>query len=201
MGKIEVIESEEVYRNAKRQREVFYGKPVKEEKQLAIEWPRFVKYLGKTNAQIYYSNKSLNGGHWELYKHIAEGPQDLFICDDITTILNDRGEQVQFVDVGARENKGRTARQNARNPAIFYATTYELAGPLPKYVSDLAESKGLQWQSKDGSFWEVRIPRTTWASAVHPKTREVMLIMYSAEGIHFIVTGSRLDIKKDGIVG
>jgi hypothetical protein len=201
MKRIEVIDNDEVYGRAARQREVFYGKPVKEEKELAIQWPTFVKYLGKTNAQIYYSNKMLNGGDWELYKHIAEGPQDLYICDSITTLLNDQGQPIRFVDVGARENKGRGIRRNPRDPSIFYAPTYALSGPLPKYVSDLAESKGLQWQSEDNSFWEVRIPRTTWASAVHPRTREVMLIMYSNEGIHFIVTGSKLDIKKDGIVG
>ena len=201
MPKIEVIDNDEIYGRAKRHREVFYGKPVQEEKELSIQWPRFVKYLGKANAQIYYSNKMLNGGAWELYKHIAEGPQDLFINDQITTLLNDRGQPVRFVDVGARENKGRRIRPNDRQPSVFYADTYELKGPLPKFVADLAESKGLQWQSQDGAFWEVRIPRTIWASTVHPKTREVMLIMYSDEGIHFVITGSKLDIKKDGIVG
>lgn len=200
MKKIQVIDTEEVYGRAKRQREVFYGKPVKEQKELAFEWPRFVKYLGKTNAQIYYSNKMLNGGEWELYKHIAEGPQDLFINDDITTLLNDAGQPVQIVDVGMSENKRRKT-PGSSTPSALYAVTYQIAGPLPKIVSDLAESKGLQWQSQDGRFWEVRIPRTTWAAAIHPKTRECMLIMYSAEGIHFIVTGSKLDIKKDGIVG
>jgi len=125
----------------------------------------------------------------------------LFINDQITTLLNDKGQPVRFLDAAEREKKTHRIKGEDRKPSVFYASTYELKGPLPKFVADLADSKGLQWRSRDGEFWEVRIPRTTWASAVHPKTHEVMLIMCSTEGIHFIITGSRLDIKKDGIVG
>jgi len=45
------------------------------------------------------------------------------------------------------------------------------------------------------------MPHSVTAAALHPITGEAMLLVYSDEGVHFMVTGVKLGITKDGIVG
>jgi hypothetical protein len=120
----------------------------------------------------------LNGGKWEDYKHVAEAGQDLFVNPENTVIYDKDGSRV-----------------------VFDGDTYEIDGPMPKYISELAQNRGLQAVLHDGNYYEIRLPKTKWGSGVHPKTGETFLVLYSPEGIHFLVTGSELDITKHGIVG
>lgn len=192
-----IINVADTYDDAKRMREVFYGKPVRNERELPFTWPRFVAFLGKTNAAIYHSDKMLNGGRWELYKHVAEGPQFLFVNPQITRIVNDHGEQVELRECGRRLR----APEGNDAPTAFYMRSYELGGSMPQHISDLAANKGVQWVAPNGRFFEMRIPRSTTAAARHPITHEAMLLVYSDEGVHFLITGPKLDITRDGIVG
>jgi hypothetical protein len=196
--RVAVVSTKNVFESAKRQREVFYGKPARNPHELSFEWPRFWMHLGQTNAEIYFSNKMLNGGKWELYKHVAEAPQNLFVNAAITQLVNDRAQAVVF-----REGNGRarSVRHAAGAPVEFSGRSYELTGPMPKFVSDLAEFKGVQVLATDGRYYEMRLPKATWASGKRPDTGETFLLVYSDEGVHFLVTGSEIDIKKDGIVG
>lgn len=192
-----VIDVRDTYDDAKRKREVFHGKQVQKEIPLEIQWPRFVHYLGKTNAEIYYSNKMLNGGKWELYKHIVEGPQFLFVNAEATRLLNDYSAEVEFREAG-RKLRG---PEGGKVPTAFYTRSYEITGPMPQHLSQLAANKGVQWVAPNGRFFEARIPNSMTAAAVHPKTGEAILLVYSNEGVHFLITGPKLDITKDGIVG
>ena len=180
-------------------REVFYGKRVKEEIDLPFTWPRFVRYLGRTNAEVYHSDKMLNGGKWELYKHIAEGKQFLFVNADrhTTNFLNDHGEEVELREAGRRLSPP----EGGKAPVSFSTRSYEITGPMPQHISVLADNKGVQWIASDGKFFEVRMPHSVTAAALHPITGEAMLLVYSDEGVHFMVTGVKLGITKDGIVG
>lgn len=191
-------EEQRDYANAKKQREVFYGKPVQKEKDLPFTWPTHVRYLGKTHAQIYYSDKMLNGGEWELYKHIAEGEQFLFVNDENTSFVNDATEPVEIRETGRRMAP---PVRTDDGPAVFFARTYEIAGEMPTFISDLAQNKGVQWRGADGRYYEARIAKSTIASAKHPDTGETFLVVYSPEGVHFLITGKKLNITKDGIVG
>jgi len=195
--RVEVISTDEVYGRAKLMREIFYGKPVEKEEELPFEWPRFVKYLGPNNSEIYHSDKMLGKGKWELYKHVCEGPQDLFINDAITRLLNDDGQPVEF-----REgSKKRALAGNSDIPRVFHTQTFEITEAMPKYFSVLAENIGVQFLTPDRRYWEVRLPDSTLAAACHPRTKEPFLFIYTAEGLHFLITGKILDISKHGIVG
>jgi hypothetical protein len=164
-------------------------------------------------AAIYWSNKSLNGGKWEIYKHIAEAGQDLFINPDTTTLFDRHGRELAFVIDDARPNLSKaqetkfvddllkeTGRKERVSP-IFGCALYEVTEAMPLYVTTLAEDRGIQAVLQDGSYYEVRLPKAMWGSGIHPDNGETFLVLYSQEGIHFLVTGKELDITGDGIVG
>ena len=193
-----IVEVADTYDSAKKTRETFYGHKVRKFREHNFGWPRFVRYLGRTNAENYYSNKALGDGKWEFYKHIAEGPQFLFINDDITKLVNDSGETIEI-----RERR-RTNRPNLKSrglPTSFYASTYEITGEMPAHLADLASHKGTQWVDPSGRYFEARIPHSTLAAAKHPQTGETILVVYSDEGMHLLVTGPKLDVTADGITG
>jgi hypothetical protein len=204
---IAVIDS---YDSAKSTREIFQGKPVKNERRQPFGWPRFVRYLGRTNAENYFSDKMLSGGKWEFYKHIAEGPQYLFINDAITSLVNDRSDVVQIRE---SSRKSRAAVEVVDGlPATFFAKSYEITGSMPEHLADLAPCKGIQWVDPSGKYFEARIPNSTLAAAKFPRQKpwpqapilrrpEVVLVVYSNEGMHFLITGPKLNVTEDGIVG
>ena len=193
----------DAYDEAKRLRERFYGKAIAHEEEFNIEWPRFLCYVGVTNAEQYVSDKKL--AHWkrELFKHIAEAPQYLFFNPQCTTLVNDRSEQIEFREAGRKLG----APEGKEQPRVFYTRTYTMRGPMPKQFAILAEDRGVQWVTSDGKYWEARIPNCTLAAA--PMTdsmrrngskAKAFLFSYSPEGVHYVVTGDKLDVTEDGIV-
>lgn len=188
---------ERSFESARKIRKEFYGKEFRKITPQDFEWPRFVTYLGRTNAENYYSNKMLSGGKWEMYKHIAEAPQYLFVNEQITNLLNDANKIVEIEDGG---RKMRPIEVDAKGlPSRFYGRRYEIRLPLPGYLADLASCKGIQWLDASGRYFEARIPHTTLAAARHA-SGSVVLVVYSAEGMHFLITGDKLDVSKDGII-
>lgn len=190
----------DTYGRARKVREDFYGREIEKEIELSITWPRFVRYVGVTNAEQYLSDKKLANWKLELFKHIAEDEQYLFINDAITTLVNDRGQPVEFREAGRRMD----GPEGGRTPGVFYARSYEVRGKLPKHVAILAQDKGVQWVTADGKFWELRIPNCTLAAAPipdsYPGGPKVFLFSYSPEGVHYIITGTKLNVTEDGIV-
>jgi len=198
----------DTYSEARRIREDFYGKAIEGQTELSVRWPRFIKYVGVTNAEQYLSDKKLANWKKELFKHLAEDEQYLFINPAITTLLNDRGERVDL-----REAAGKLRAPEANGaPTAFYAASYEIGGPMAKHIAVLADDKGVQWVTSDGQFWEMRIPDCTLAAAPivrangytpnlqrNPKAK-CFLFSYSTEGVHYIITGKKLNVTKDGIV-
>lgn len=198
-GEVGVTDS---YDSAKQTREIFQGKPSKKEKQHPFGWPRFVRYLGRTNAENYFSNKMLSGGKWEFYKHIAEGPQYLFLNDESTSLINDRSAVVEVREAGRRSRPASDKVEVVDGvPAAFYAKSYEITGDMPGHLADLAPCKGIQWVDPSGRYFEARIPNSTLAACKHPDSKETILVVYSKEGIHFMITGPKLNVTEDGIVG
>lgn len=189
----------ESFDHAKQMREIFYGSRSKKIKNHNFGWPRFFRYLGITNAENYFSDKKLAKGNWEPFKHIAEGPQYLFVNDENTRMINDNGQPIAL-----RESKRKRGSDRfSKVPNEFFVKTFEVNPKfaMPKQLADLAPCLGIQWKDPSGKFLEVRIPNSFLAGARHPITEEVILVVYTDEGIHFIITGDELDITEDGIVG
>lgn len=193
MGRVRVVDASEIYDAAIKQRKIFHGSVAGKRTRLDAPWPDELVHIGKCVASIYWSNKSLNGGKWEIYKHIAEGGQDLFINPGTTTLIDRAGKEIEFRcdDVPA----------SGRDGIVFGCEVYEIDSRLPRYITALAEDRGIQAVLHDGSYYEIRLPKAVWGSGIHPDTGETFLVLYSKEGIHFLVTGDELDITSDGIVG
>ena len=190
----------DTFDEAKRIREDFYGRAIKDEIALDVQWPRYLRYVGVTNSEQYLSDKKLAKWKLELFKHIAEDEQYLLINDAITTLLNDQGQPVEFRETGSRMR----SPEGGRAPRVFYARSYEISGPMPRHVSVLAQDKGVQWVTSDGTYWEARIPNCTLAAApvAHQAgtKAKVLLFSYSPEGVHYIIVGTKLNVTEDGIV-
>ena len=192
MGRVRVVDTSDVYDNAIKQRAVFYGSVVGKKDRLSSPWPDELVHIGKCVGSIYWSDKSLNGGQWEIYKHIAEAGQDLFINPETTVLLDRNGREVVFGPDDAVPSEG---------PVIEGCDVYQVTSRMPRHITALAEDRGIQAVLHDGSYYEIRLPKAMWGSGVHPDTGETFLVLYSKEGIHFLVTGEELDITADGIVG
>lgn len=199
------VSVEDAFDQARRVREEFYGKAMREHYETDLTWPRFVKYVGITNAEQYLSDKKLADWKLKLFKHVAEDEQYLFINDRITTLLNDRGEPVQFREIPSRRMQG---PGGGSIPNVFYCQTYEIGGPMPRHFAELAEDKGIQWVTADGQYWELRLPGCKLCAAplnfdgqrARRSGAQVLLFSHSNEGIHYIVTGRKLNVTPDGIV-
>jgi len=206
MPRVRVLENplpvRDTFEAAKKHREDFFGAPIEREEQLGFAWPRFVRYLGRTNSEIYLSNKKLADWRMTPFKHICEADQYLFVNPDTTLFVNDDG---QSVDVVESKRRLRPPKLDDGHLVRLYACSYEIQGSaektMPRHVAKLAKNHGVQWIASNGRYFEAHIPNSFLAAAEHPVTHETMLIVYSKEGIHFLITGPELDVTKDGIVG
>ena len=166
--------------DARRIRETFMSSPPKRETTVPFTWPKAMDEVGKGKSIMYRSNKwKKNPQDWEDYKHVAEGPQVVMVTPG-------------FLREWDRPTK-RLAVDSER---------VQLIEPMPKHFAVLAPFLGLQFQpygSED--FYEVTVAHATIGGAKHPKTGEKFLFVYTKAGVHMLVTGSELDIEKDGIVG
>ncbi|MFA4971449.1 MAG: hypothetical protein WC683_02465 [bacterium] len=173
-----VLDLPEIYERAKQMRKVFQGEKPKKRVEMPFTWPSYFVYVGRALSELYFSDKKLNGGKWEIYKHVAEAGQDLYVNPKITTLIKDDGRKMQY-----------------------RGDRFCLEGAMPKDIAVLAENRGVQVVTKSGEYYEIRMPHSTTAAAVHPETGETFLLVYSKEGVHFIITGDELTIGKDGIAG
>lgn len=181
---IEVVDTEE---EAKEIFEKFHDKPSKRKVKFDFSWPSVVQEIGEAKAQMYRSNKwKMNPKDTEDYKHIAESYQRCYV---IPGFLKDYS----------------TGRK-----IPVYGPELEVQGPMPKHFTILAPLIGIQVRlygksgkpSKSDELYEVVVPNGILAGARHPDTDEVFLFVYTkAHGIGMLITGEKLDIEKDGIVG
>jgi len=184
------------YHAAKNVREVFYGKPMRAQTPRPFGWPRYWMDIGRCNAQLYESDKWIdNQDEWELYKHIAEGPQRLYVNPSNTNITNGHGRPFQWVKVRKVPARGSTQM------GVIAYMPIEIEPPMPKYVADLADNRGVQIHPSDGELYEIHIPNSVLAGGVHPKTQQIFLCVYSPEGFHLLITGDELHISRHGIGG
>lgn len=197
------VELVDTYDRARVIREAFYGRAMERATPTDIRWPPFVRYVGITNSEQYLSDKKLADWKKQLFKHLAEDEQYLLINPTITTLVNDRGDAVEF-----REPAGRMrGPEGGRVPTAFYASSWALRGLMPRHFSVLAEDRGVQWVTSDRQFWEMRLPKKCTLAAA-PFVYEdgtiaddkAFLFSYSDEGVHYLITGQTLNVTKDGIV-
>lgn len=169
--------------------ETFHARGSKRRVKYNFSWPSKVQEVGRAIAQLYRSNKwKTNPKDFEDYKHIAEAPQFCYLVDP------------KFI----RDDGGRT-------PIKVYGPMVELEEEMPSHFTILAPLIGVQLrlydsQGKlprgDAGLYEVVVPHGMLGGARFPGSDEAFLFVYTRRGgIHMLITGTELDVEKDGITG
>lgn len=177
----------ETERTARKMYEDFHDKPSRRRVKFDFGWPKQFQEIGSAEAQMYRSNKwKKNPRDWDDYKHVAEGPQSCFVVPGFLRSYSDN----QPVDV--------------------YGDDVTFEDPMPEYITILAPLIGIQVRlfdengklPKKGNLYEITVPHGMLAGARFPDSDEPFLLVYTKlEGVCMIITGTELDVEKDGIVG
>lgn len=165
------------------------AEPKGKQEQVGWEWPREMQHIGQCEAVMYSSDKWKPTGQFEDYKHVAEGKQELLVTPGFVREYNQPSIELGVI-----------------GPIV------ELDNPMPSHFAVLAKVLGVQAQlfvgddenprlGGAGAMYQIDIAGATLGAARHPETGQKFLVIYTSAGLHCIITGSVLDIEKDGIVG
>ncbi len=175
--------------SAKRIRETFVDRQVDKKVPIHWSWPRKLYCVGQSEAVKYTSDKWKKRGDYQDYKHVAEGPQQLFVRDGF------------LVDY------------NSRKRLEFPCEEVTLPARMPTVIAELAPILGLEFQpyaetddddadlKLSDTYLAIDIARAYVGAAVHPETSQTFLIVYTRSELCAIITGDILGVEKDGIVG
>jgi hypothetical protein len=158
--------------SARKIRETFQAKPVQKTYPMRFSWPRHVKFMGRGRAAIYWSDK---WGSEDVYKHVAEATQDVYVAN---------GYKIED-EHGTVHLPGRLFR---------------VEDGMPRHFAILGECLGLQVTLQNGGTVQLEVPDAHWGAARH-SDGNLILFLYDAGGIRFMIVGDELDVEKDGIVG
>jgi hypothetical protein len=177
------------YEAAKKIRETFVDRKMEKEVQIHWSWPKAMLDVGQCEAVQYTSDKWKKRGDYQDYKHVAEGPQHLYVRD------------------------GFLREYGSRRALEVESARVELPKKMPTAIAELAPILGFQFQpyieSDDpdddlelsDTYFHVNIARAYIGAAQLPGSNEVFLIIYTKDDLCAIITGDILNVEKDGIVG
>lgn len=162
------------------------------EVEMPWTWPTEMQEVGVGQAEMYRSNKwKKDLENWEDYKHVAESPRLTYCRPGFLRDWNNPRKHLEVV-----------------GPMVKFDE------PMPRHFTILAPLLGVQlhlfdenekgdiYLPKDENIYEVRMDRGMLGGAIHPKSKEPFLFVYTEKGgVHMLITGNRLQIKRDGIVG
>lgn len=168
--------------------EAFHAKDPKRREKYDFSWPKRVQLVGRAQAQLYRSNKwKANPREFEDYKHIAEAPQYCYVTP------------------------GFLREPNGNKPLKVYGDFFEMEEEMPRHFTILAPLIGIQIRLYDQNgrlprgdkgLYEVTVPHGMLGGARYPDSEEAFLLVYTRQGgIHMIITGTELDVERDGITG
>lgn len=168
---------------AKRIREIFVDRKVEKTIPISWKWPRTMLCVGQSEAVQYTSDKWKKRGDYEDYKHVAEGPQRLYVKPGFLVDYS-TGKRMEFPH-----------------------EVSELPRRMPEAIAELAPILGLQFQPYDeelelsGLYYSCDVKRAYIGAAEMPGSGEVFLMVYTRSELCAIITGDILNVEKDGIVG
>ena len=171
-------------------RETFMDREAKRKTKLKWKWPSHLIEAGSCEAVMYTSDKWRDDGDYVDYKHVAEGPQTLYVKEGFLRDYD--GEEMEL-----------------------YGDTVELSGEMPDTIAMLAPILGLQCrlldEDEDGevylpngdeNLYQIPIAGAKLGAGKHPETAATFLVVYTESGgVLCMITGTKLDVLKDGIVG
>lgn len=183
-----IVETNPDARAAAEIREAFYDKPVDSAFDFEWKWPKTLLEVGRSEAVQYTSDKWKKRGDYEDYKHVAEGPQRLYVKPGFLRDFS-----------------------NSKHELSLDCEEVTLPARMPTAVAELAPILGIQftpykWRGNrlvvsDEDPFHVMIQRAYIGAAKLPGTNETFLVIYTRSELCAIITGDILGVEKDGIVG
>lgn len=194
-----VIDAEDV---AKKYVEAFHDRGVRSRKEYGFGWPTHWQNVGDSLAVAYASDKWKDKGDYELYKHLAESRNRAFVQPGLLKDW-DTGEDVPVI-----------------GPVVDFSSC-----PMPQHFATLGffeeanlkvHTGGDDYQPNFGDeradpdagvvavvirHGYVGASKMRWSKVGKGKDQPFLFIYTNKEGPLILITGERLDVKKDGIVG
>lgn len=168
-------------------RETFTDRPMQRVATLSWNWPKALLHVGRCEAVMYESDKwKARRGDMEMYKHVAEGPQELYV------------------------REGFIQPYDGHSGIEVVGMTAELS-EMPESFAVLADAVGFQatlFASDDDGFYlpnrggavQVDTPGCKLGGGEHDSGAK-FLVIYDNRGVCALITGEILDIEADGITG
>jgi hypothetical protein len=173
---------------ARKLRETFMDRPPARQTIVPWEWPRTLQEVGIGEAITYSSDKWKKNGEHEDYKHVAEGPQRVWVRPDYLVLYENPSTRLEVV------GPSKKLRHMPDSFAVLAdATSVQLRlykGTNSRHVVP----------NPDDNLWQVNLAKTKLGGARF-RNGDAFLVFYTSSGVDMIIVGDELDILKDGIVG
>lgn len=184
--------------------ETFKDRPVEYEEVLDSDWPEEMQHIGDSLGIAYASDKwkpkrKSGKRDWEIYKHIAESRNRIFVVPGIIFPENDRknklrtiGPMVSF----ASDQKSVEMPEQFAILGLFKEANVVLhnegTNKSPRFSQD--DERVVTLSVKHGMLGASKM-------MLDGKLTPFLFVYTPNDGVHFLVVGDELDIEKDGIVG
>jgi hypothetical protein len=151
--------------------------------------------VGQSEAVQYTSDKWKKRGDYQDYKHVAEGPQHLYVKPGFLEDYGSRGKKLdlpgELVEIPTRMPEA------IAELAPILGVQFQSYRPAPE---DLDDDEDYEYELS-GEYYNVCIARAYVGAACLPDTGETFLIIYTRSDVCAIITGDSLNVEQDGIVG
>jgi hypothetical protein len=188
-------------------RETFHQKKVRSEREFPFTWPAQMQRIGDSLAIAYDSDKWKEDGDYELYKHIAESRNRVYCKKGFLHAFRDPkrawpviGPMKSFAGIPMPKH---FALLDYFEEAHFVLFTDKDARGRPCFSKDKDEGV-IKVQCRHALIGASMIK---WSLVDRRAPDQPILFVYTEPGrgdpggVHFILAGDELDVKKDGIVG
>jgi hypothetical protein len=188
-NRVRVFDAED---DARKMRETFTAKPVREKVKFRFRWPAEMQHVGDSLAVAYSSDKWKDDDDLELYKHLAES-RNVVLC--VPGFLRDGDSPTQVIET--------------IGPTVSFADT-----PMPRDIAILAlfEEANLQLHvdgtddapelgRKDDGVIKVSVAHGHLGGGKMHDGRVFLVVYTERDGVLMLILGDELDVLADGIVG
>jgi hypothetical protein len=188
-ARVRVFDAED---EARKMRETFVAKPVKERVKLGFHWPAEMQHVGDSLAVAYSSDKWKNEGDTELYKHLAES-RNRVLC--VPGFLRD-------ADRPERE-------LGTIGPIVSFSSTM-----MPRDIAILAlfEEADIQlhtagtddrpaFRNKKDGVIKVTVAHGMLGGGKMKDGRVFLVVYTNKDGPLMLVFGDELNVEADGLTG
>jgi len=194
MSRVRVYDAEA---EAKKTREVFTAKPVRERIELPVDWPRYMQHVGENVRIDYDSDKWKKDGDYEQSAHVAESknrclvkPGFLAPFDAPTKKFLVHGPVVDFAEVPMPKHVALLAR--------FLGVNLRLNKPWTPGTAPTSGDQYVHVQVKHGLLLGGEIQ---WSRVGMGKTEPFVFVYTDHDGVVMMMQGDQFAIEKDGLTG